>query len=170
VERSCEAGIILNELGNIVKHSNAQNKAVAKAAFVAAGLFDFCISIVEAFAEARGEGTDGVSCYVLIAAIGRLKEMWEEPGCIQKIRAIASALSFCLEPAHDFVLSQQLGVSTGASAAKVCALVFGRDEGGSGFDFTQVQIDSMCAANTASFTVVVVGDLICWKPLSVRFR
>ena len=168
MERSCEAGIILNELGNIVKHSNAQNKAVAKAAFVAAGLFDFCISIVEAFAEAGGEGTDGVHCYVLYAAIGRLREMWQEPGCIQKIRAIASPLSFCLEPAHDLVLMEQLGLSSGASAAKVCALVFGRDEGGSGFGFTRAQIDSMCAANEASFTVVAVVDLACWKPL--RFR
>ena len=156
--------MILNELGNIVKHSNAQNKAVAKAAFVAAGLFDFCISIVEAFAEAGGEGTDGVHCYVLYAAIGRLREMWQEPGCIQKIRAIASPLSFCLEPAHDLVLMEQLGLSSGASAAKLCAVVFGRDDGGSGFTFTQVQVDRMCAVTQAPTALAEVGDLACWMP------
>jgi hypothetical protein len=163
VERSCEVGYILNELGNVVKHSNAQSKAAAKAAFVAAGLFDFCLSIIEAFAETGGN-TGGVDAYVVLTALGRLKEMWQQPGCVQKIRASAAALSFCLEPAHDLVVMEQLGLSSGASAAKLCAVVFGRDDGGSGFTFTQVQVDRMCAVTQAPTALAEVGDLACWMP------
>jgi hypothetical protein len=148
-------------LGNVIKKSTGQSKAVASAAFEAAGLFDWCISMVAAFAEAGSEHIGEVHQQAIYAAISRLKELWQGPGCADKIRGVAAALSFCVQPANDIIQIESLGTSTGTTAAKVCALVFGRDEGGSVFKFSQAQIDAMCAATNLAALLAALELLAC---------
>jgi len=156
----------LNVLGNVIKKSSGQSKTVAVAAFEAAGLFDFCVSVVTAFAEAGSERIGDVSIFAVYAALSRPRELWKQPGCADKIRGMAAALSFCLQPANDLVYDELLGLSTGANAAKLCAIVFGRDEGGSEFEFSQAQVAGML--NYWSQCVRGVGLGMFYKPSSIE--
>jgi hypothetical protein len=109
-----------------------------KLAFVQSGMFDEVLAGIVAV-ERIGTLQD-VSIATLLFALETLKQAVEQLGCREKIRAAASALKFLLDnPLADTVLN------TGSSAAKVCAAVFGRDEGGSEFSFTQEQVDGMIA-------------------------
>ena len=74
-------------------------------------------------------------------ALGILSFCRAQRGCEAKIRGIAKPLAFCMQHSLDIV--EELGNTTAASAAKVCCSVFGRDEGGSEFTFTQQHIDLM---------------------------
>ena len=46
-----------------------------------------------------------------------------------------------MNPENSLEYIQEIGGTTGATAARVCCSVFGRDEGGSEFTFTQQHID-----------------------------
>ena len=107
-------------------------------AFVSCGLFDFCVEVVEAVASA------GVGCLhdtqhtTLFKALGLLTKCSSLAGCEAKIRGVATALAFCLE--HSLEVVEELGLTTGSYAARVCCSVFGRDEGGCDFTFTPLHI------------------------------
>jgi hypothetical protein len=72
-------------------------------------------------------------------ALNFLKYCRPEPGCEAQIRGVAPALAFCLE--HNLDLMEELGATTQGNATGVCCGVFGRDEGGSDFTFSQQHID-----------------------------
>ena len=103
------------------------------AACASSGVFDICIEAVEASAAARVDGLR------ILPALGILVRCRSQPGCEVKIRGAASALAFCMENSLD--LMEELGYTTGTMAAKLCCGVFGRDEGGSEFAFTQEHVD-----------------------------
>ena len=108
-------------------------------AFVASGLFDICVEAVVAVAAVGLTGLLDTNHGVLPMTLGYLAKCGTQPGCEAKIRAAATALAFCLENSLDFV--EDVGNTMGSFAAKVCCSVFGRDEGGSAFSFTQEVID-----------------------------
>lgn len=98
-------------------------------------MFSFCLSAVAGFAEGGVDHVGDVSVHAVITAIGQLKNVYANPSCVEKIRTdVPDALKFCLE--NDLVNDSGLGLTTSTSVARVCALVFGRDEGG-GFSFSQ---------------------------------
>ena len=109
------------------------------AACVTSGLFDICVEVVVAFAGAGIDGLRDTDHGVVIHTLGWLGRMGSQPGCEAKIRGTATALVFCLENSLEFI--EDLGATTGSYAARVCCSVFGRDEGGSEFTFTQEQVD-----------------------------
>ena len=107
-------------------------------ACVSSGLFDLCVQMVAAFASAGVDGLQDTVHGGLQYALGFLSKCSSYPGCESKIRGVAPALAFCLE--HSLDIMAELGYTTGASAARVCCAVFGKDEGGSEFTFTPLHI------------------------------
>ena len=87
-------------------------------AIVTAGLFDECISAVAAFAAAGVEGMHDTNHYALYNSLCLLRNCRSQPGCEAKIRQLAPALAFCLE--HDLDYLEQLGMTTGSTAAQIC--------------------------------------------------
>ena len=107
-------------------------------ACVSCGLFDFCVEMVEAVASAGVAGLQDTHHATLFKALGWLTRCSSLAGCEAKIRGVATALAFCLEHSLDVV--EELGLTTGSYAARVCCSVFGRDEGGCDFTFTPLHI------------------------------
>jgi hypothetical protein len=64
-------------------------------------------------------------------------------GSGEKIRRISSALAFCLVEENDCKCLPDIGYTTAATAANICAGVFGRDDGETSFLFTQNHVDIM---------------------------
>eukprot|EP01047_Picozoa_sp_COSAG01_P098660 COSAG01_NODE_28807_length_652_cov_1.030741_1_plen_187_part_01 len=110
---------------------------------VSSGLFKLCLEAVSAFAASGLPGLEDTNTDTLINALKILSLCREQPGCEAMIRGIAPALAFCLE--HDLDDVGALGRTTSAQAAEVCCSVFGRDEGGSDFTFTQQHLDMLLA-------------------------
>ena len=109
------------------------------AAFVASGLFDIFVEDLEAFAAAGAEALRDTHHSVVSFALRGLIVCRAHSGCEFKIRGAAGALAFCLE--NSLAHIEEIGSTTGAVAAQLCCSVFGRDEGGSEFTFTQAQVD-----------------------------
>ena len=108
-------------------------------ACVRSGLFDFCLDSIVAFAAAGVEGLQDTDHSMLLMSLVYMPRIAGQPGCEAKIRSAASALTFCLS--HSLEYMQELGMTTGGYAARVCCSVFGRDEGGSEFTFTPQHIE-----------------------------
>eukprot|EP01043_Picozoa_sp_COSAG02_P056355 COSAG02_NODE_6671_length_3427_cov_2.969050_5_plen_168_part_00 len=108
---------------------------------VASGFFDICIEMVAAFALAGADGVQDTNPNAIVCALRFLPLCARRPGCEAKIRGIAPALGFCLD--HSIESMEELGNTTGAMATRVCCSVFGRDEKGSEFTFSQQCIDSL---------------------------
>eukprot|EP01046_Picozoa_sp_COSAG06_P001050 COSAG06_NODE_31_length_31488_cov_60.882793_35_plen_433_part_00 len=110
-------------------------------AMVSSGLFDVCLEIVAAVTAAGVTGLRDTNHEVLYKALNFITSCGHQPGCEAKIRGVGSALGFCLENSLDVM--EEVGRTTGAAAAKLCCSIFGRDEGGSGFTFTQQHVDML---------------------------
>ena len=110
-------------------------------AAVSTGLFDLCVEMVVSVASAGVEGLQDTSHAVLYFALSWLSVCSRLAGCEAAIRNAATALAFCLENSLDHC--EELGVTTGTNAARVCCSVFGRDEGGSAFTFTPLHIKTL---------------------------
>ena len=87
-------------------------------AMVASGLFDECISAVAAVAAAGVEGLHDTNHAALAGSLAVLRNCLSQPGCEAKIRQLAPALAFCLE--HDLDCIEQIGMTTGSTAAQIC--------------------------------------------------
>eukprot|EP01052_Picozoa_sp_SAG31_P046191 SAG31_NODE_8732_length_1398_cov_0.995381_1_plen_381_part_01 len=112
---------------------------------VASGCADACIEMMKIF-EIRGvDKVEDTNAFALGGAIGSLIRSglrWR--GCEEKMRTMATTLEFCLQ--HSLDMGREFGNLTDGFAAQLCACVFGRDEEGSPFTFTQPQVDSMLTA------------------------
>eukprot|EP01043_Picozoa_sp_COSAG02_P061910 COSAG02_NODE_8418_length_2578_cov_186.219847_1_plen_273_part_10 len=129
-------------------------------AAVSTGLFDLCVEMVVSVASAGVEGLQDTNHSVLMWALSFLAKCSSLAGCEAAIRSAATALAFCLENSLDFM--EELGVTTGAMAARVCCSVFGRDEGGSTFTFTPLHIKTL--TDQWSAVVRAVGSRANTKP------
>eukprot|EP01046_Picozoa_sp_COSAG06_P003154 COSAG06_NODE_119_length_23111_cov_51.658613_22_plen_387_part_00 len=129
-------------------------------AMVSSGLFDICLEMVAAVAAAGAEGLHDTNRQVLYSALNVLTYCGHQPGCEAKIRGVGSALGFCLE--NSLNVMEEVGRTTGAAAAKLCCSIFGRDEGGSGFTFTQQHVD-LLITNWSNY-VRGVGPYAILKP------
>ena len=110
-------------------------------AFAACGMFEACVSTIQHY-EARGaENVPDTNGYLLGTALTAIQRSGLDfPGCREALRGAASALAFCME--HDIDCVQEIGSTCGSVAAQLAAIVFGRDESGSPFVFTQAQVDT----------------------------
>ena len=88
-------------------------------AIVASGLFEECASGVACVAAADADELGDVNHGALFAALGILRNCRQHPGAEAKIRSLAPALRWCLE--HDLDYMEQLGITTAAYAAQICA-------------------------------------------------
>lgn len=98
-----------------------------------------------AFAAAGVEGLCDTNHTMLAMALSFLAKCRTHPGCEAKIRSIASALAFCLDPENSLDQMEASGLTSGSGAARVCCCVFGRDEGRSEFTFTPQHVETLCA-------------------------
>ena len=141
-------------------------------ALVSSGIFEQCLGIVETFEGAGVEGLSDASSGVLMLALTNIKYLRSHRDCEAKIRGLGSGLAFAMEHSLDFI--KAMGMMTGGCATQICepvphrhvcfssslvsvdlafthmrattaCSVFGRDEGGGGFEFTQHQVDTLCA-------------------------
>ena len=133
------AGRVLQCLGQVIKCFAGQAARPDVAACVSSGLFELSLEAVAAFAAAGVDRLVDTDPGAVYHALGCLRYCRAEPGSELKIRSVAPALAFCLE--HNLDLAEQVGATTQANAAAVCCGVFGRDEGGSEFSFSQQHID-----------------------------
>ena len=114
------------------------------AAFIASGLFDLCLSGAREF-EVRGTvavrhtvpGT--ILCiFTCLRTSARCCTTTE----IAKFRAASSSLAFAINPENNLCWYFPT-FTTNAYAGQLCAAVFGRDEGDTGFIFSQASVDAM---------------------------
>ena len=70
--------------------------------------------------------TLALAIMIVTASLMGLAKMSELPACKQKIRGIASALAWCMDPRHDLDHMTEIGSTTGTVASHICARVFGR--------------------------------------------
>jgi hypothetical protein len=142
-------------------------------AIVSSGVFELCLAIVRAFERAGVEGLSDASPSVLNNALNLIKYLRSHQDCEAKIRGLGSGLAFAMEHSLDEI--KAVAATTGAAATQICEPlthqnvhfsssiavrpdfyrtcirattgcgVFGRDEGGGDFDFTQHQVDTLCA-------------------------
>ena len=131
------------------------------AACVASGVFDICVECVVAFAAA---GVDGLcdTDYATTLFLGLINVCRNHAGCEAKIRGAADALTFCLDNSLNFM--EDVGCTSGAFAAMLCCSVFGRDEGGSEFTFTQANVDMMAMSHSDMVRAAGIFVAIHMKP------
>ena len=108
-------------------------------AMVSSGLFDICVEMVRASAAGGMDGLRDKHHCTLYQALNAITRCGPQPGCEAKIRGVGTALGFCLE--NSLEIAEEVGNTTSTAAAKLCCSIFGRDEGGSGFTFTQQHVD-----------------------------
>jgi hypothetical protein len=129
------------------------------AALISSGLLSQCLGTVAAF-ETRGTASVRDTCHItLYYMLSIVRSVVSEPGCEAQIRGVASALAFALE--HDLPALPEFGATTGAITAAICAGVFGRDEEGSTFCFTQGQVDTLCIGAPYNFVDPNNGHVEC---------
>lgn len=154
------AGGSLSTLTYVFKCFAGKARRPDLSAFVASGLFDQCIEVVSCFATPGVFRPDGASPLAIYSALAYLRNCRVHPGCEAKIRSIGPALAFCLE--NNLDVAAQAGLTTQGCAASLCCGVFGRDEGGSEFSFTQQHIDIL--VTRWSQTVRAEGFSVNTKP------
>eukprot|EP01043_Picozoa_sp_COSAG02_P070267 COSAG02_NODE_12374_length_1556_cov_1.731640_2_plen_268_part_01 len=138
----------------------AKASAEGKAACVKSGLFDLLIEVVTAFEAGGVEGLQTVGHPGLYYALSIVTKCRSAPGCEHKIRGVAKALAFCLDHRLDYI--EGIGATTDSAATALCCSVFGRDEAGSEFTFTQKQVD-MLLSKWMGY-VQAIGVLKTFKP------
>ena len=109
---------------------------------VSSGLFEESAAAVTAVAAGGADGLADTDHCALACALAVLRNCTQLPECEDRLRSLASPLAFLLEPQNDLDWFAQLGTTSSNRAAGLICAVFGRDEGGSEFAFTQQQVDS----------------------------
>jgi hypothetical protein len=147
------AGYALNALSETTKAHNADQVRPDKEALLSSGLLDMCLAAVQVF-EQRGADGD-TNHWAIYHSLGLIRNMiGYKLECRAKVRGIASSLAFVL--ANDLTAIEELGLTAAATAANICAGVFGRDDGGSEFVFTQKHIDTMWVSASTCHTAHAV--------------
>eukprot|EP01043_Picozoa_sp_COSAG02_P003993 COSAG02_NODE_101_length_36804_cov_125.342951_6_plen_441_part_00 len=128
---------------------------------MSSGLFEISMQLVAGFASVGVNGLLDTDHSALSAALMLMSRCGSHPCFEQKIRGLATALTFCLE--HSLSFCDELGHTSGAVAAKICCAVFGRDEEGeSEFEFTSHHVEML--VESWSQTVRAVGYRKTTKP------
>lgn len=120
--------------------ASAEAAELAIAATVDSGLFDYAISVIETLGT-RTLKTQDTNIQVVYFSLQMLNLTRSYPGCEAKLRHAAGALSFCLDNSMD--VCPEMGRTTGGEATQIVCGIFGRDEGGSDFSFSQKQVDTL---------------------------
>lgn len=153
-------GEVLTATYSLTQGFSRQKARPDLGACVSCGLFDLCVEVVVAFASAGVDGLQDTGHVPLFYALCWLSKCRSQVGCEAKIRSAAPSLSFCLEHSLDFI--EEMGMTTGSYAARLCCAVFGRDEGGSDFTFTAEHIKLL--TDSWSLVVRAVGYRAKQKP------
>jgi hypothetical protein len=154
------AGGMLGTLSRVFKNYAGQPQRPDFESAVASGMFGMCLEALTAFAAAGVDALSDTDHWMVQWPLSFCKYCRSFPVCEPQIRSVAPALAFCLDTSLD--AAEELGMTTQASAVQVCCAVFGRDEDGSEFAFTQQQIDLL--VNRWSQGVRGVGWFITNKP------
>jgi hypothetical protein len=135
------AGIITNVVRVLVNNQPAETAQAIHSAWVSSGYFDECLATMAAFEQRGVEHLQDTSSTVLYNSISVMGKCAKVTGCEEKIRGVASALGFVQD--HSLVFAAGIGVTTGASATQLICTLWGREEAGSAFAFTQAHVDSL---------------------------
>ena len=141
---------LLKDLLKAFENEEARPEA---ALFYSSGLYDECIDALCAM-EARGEpGVADTNCMVLGQLLNSLtrRDTTITAG-EERMRGAATALKFIID--HPLECISQLGATCDGMAVGICTAVFGRDEEGSPFLFSQEQVDTQVLLWTNSIQAV----------------
>ena len=112
---------VLSSIGNCMRLFNGQSHRPDLEAIVSSGLFEECASGVASLAVAGVDGLGDVNHESVLCVLCVLRYCRQQPGAEARIRSLAPALKCCLE--HDLDWMEQLGMTTGSSAAQICESV-----------------------------------------------
>ena len=160
--------MLLTVCTNACKHFTNSQERPDLEAMVSCGIFEDCISCVALFAATGAEGLDEINPGSVIAALKILNFCRDQPGCADRIRSIAPALTFALD--NDIPYLPDTGHTTGAAAAQLCCAIFGRDDGESGSEFTFTRQHVEMMLTTWSQIVRGVGTKSIEKPSPDRIK
>ena len=145
--------------------STTQLPSVNKEAlFIDTGFVDVAISALKAYevcGPSKVEGANILSVWCSVELLAQLDLTTPEAQpIVEMLKAIPSTLRFVLE--HELVHVDSLGYTTSSVTARVCALAFGKDEGGKGalFEFSQADIELIVTNRLA----LLSGAAVAWNP------
>jgi len=124
-------------------------------ACLSSGLIELCHEMLDTFAARGVDGLSDTNGMAVASGLTVLRNCKDVPGCEENIRRQAKALTFCLE--HSLDIAAGAGLTSGSNAAGLCVAVFGRDEGGSEFTFTQKHVDELLIHGSNSIRGVGAG-------------
>jgi hypothetical protein len=131
------------------------------------GFFEIVIAMMKEF-ERRGPSKVGEACAVTVW--GGIRSICsidlyapEASPIVRLLEGIPSTLRFCVE--HPVVHLSQLGFDSSSDCASICALLFGKQEEGGAFEFTQEMID----VSVNSSVTVFSGIMAAFNPVLPSF-
>lgn len=105
------------------------------------GLLDQMLSVVTAFEQGGVKALHTTDRGALYFTLSSIRRTLLHPACRARVRSVASGLVFILE--HPLDVLDAIGWTTDSAAVQMLCALFGRDETGSQFKFTQPQVDSL---------------------------
>lgn len=135
------AGGMMQAATTIVTRQPAETQEAIISSWVSSGFFDECVATVAAFEQRGVEHVHKTYSQVLTVALRTLEQSTKAPGCEAKIRGVASALAFAQDNSLDYTAG--LGTTTGATATALICTIWGREEAGAEFTFTQAHVDTL---------------------------
>lgn len=108
---------------------------------VSSGCFTLAIDVIAAFGASFDGDLQDVSYMGVYSALQLIMNCRAHPFCQESIRGIAKALRVCVDNSMPTIPS--IGFTADGVAVQIAAAVFGRDEDGEFFSFTQGHVDGL---------------------------
>ena len=118
------------------------------------GFAEVIVGTLQAFERLGPDRTDEASVFVIIHFLIGLQNLDltapDAAPITAMLQQIPSVWAYTLE--HRITHIECFGMDSSSVTAGICALLFGKEEGGGGFDFTQPMIDSLLTSQTDTFS------------------
>eukprot|EP01043_Picozoa_sp_COSAG02_P030085 COSAG02_NODE_1904_length_10439_cov_157.636267_7_plen_688_part_00 len=125
--------------------------------FIEKGVIDVSISALKAYELHGPTKVNEANVLTIWCALELLAQLDlttpEAQSIVQKLAGIPTTLQFVLD--HELVHFSELGYTTSATTARVCALAFGKEEEGSMFTFSQSLVDMFVRHNLSVFSGIM---------------
>lgn len=135
------AGVIMQVAMQITLGQPTETQQAITSSWMSSGFFDECIATMAAFEQRGVEQLPNAHSELVYFALSTLEKCTKVPGCEAKIRGVASALAFAQDNSLDFMTG--LGYTTGSTATSLICTIWGREEAGAEFTFTQAHVDTL---------------------------
>jgi hypothetical protein len=132
---------LTNCMRELARGQPAETAQAITLARASSGYFDECVAMLTAFEQHGVEHVQDTNASGLYNAISVIGKCTKVPGCEVKLRGVASALGFA--QGHSLAFASETGTTSGGAATQIICTLWGREEEGSAFTFTQAHVDSL---------------------------